>query len=301
MTAGAGVAGRSPAGGDIRTADLAAAYARCEEITRSQARNFAYGIRLLHSDKRQAMSALYAFARRVDDIGDGAGDPQCKLASLQAVRADIDRLAAGTAAPEDAVLVALADTMARYPLPAEALHELVTGCEMDCRGERYTTFEELAVYCRCVAGSIGRLSLAIFGSADPDAPRLADVLGIALQLTNILRDVVEDRDVMGRMYLPVEDLARFGCEPDASGPLDQLVDLVRFEAGRARERYEEGLQLLDLLDRRSRSCVAAMAGIYRRLLGRIERDPLAVLDHRISLPAWEKAWVAARSLAGAGS
>lgn len=280
---------------------LAAAYEQCESITRSQARNFAYGIRLLHNDKRQAMSALYAFARRVDDIGDGGDDPQDKLAALALVRADIDALAEGRGVPDDAVLLALGDTMARYPVPAAALHELVTGCEMDCGGTPYATFEQLTVYCRCVAGSIGRLSLAIFGSEDPEAPRLADVLGVGLQLTNILRDVVEDRDVMGRIYLPAEDLARFGCEPDATGPLASLVELVRFEAGRARERYEEGLQLLELLDRRSRSCVAAMAGIYRRLLDRIERDPLAVLDHRVSLPAWEKAWVAARSLAGAGA
>ena len=172
---------------------------------------------------------------------------------------------------------------------------------MDCSTNAYATFDELAVYCHCVAGSIGRLSLAIFGSTDPKrATELADTLGIALQVTNILRDIAEDRDVMGRVYLPAEDLARFGCAPDASGPPGPLADLVRFEASRARERYEKGLQLLDLLDRRSRACVSAMAGIYRRLLGRIEREPLAVLERRVSLPTWEKAWVAVRSLAGAG-
>jgi len=285
-----------------RAADgLGAAYDRCEEITRLEAKNFAYGIRLLPPEKRRAMSALYAFARRVDDIGDGAGDPHEKLVALAAVRDDIDCLAAGEAPADDPVLVALGDTMRRYPVPPEALGELVSGCEMDCSGTRYQSFEELVVYCRCVAGSIGRLSLAIFGFSDPDAPRLADVLGVGLQLTNILRDVVEDRDVMGRVYLPGEDLERFGCRRDASGPIDRLVELVRFEAGRASARYDEGLSLLGLLDRRSRSCVSAMAGIYRRLLDRIERDPLAVLDHRVSLPAWEKAWVAARSLAGAGA
>ena len=266
---------------------LELAYGRCEEITRREARNFSYGIRLLPTPKRQAMSALYAFARRIDDIGDGAEAPEAKLAALAATRADIKALALGEAPPEDDVLVALADAMARYPIPPEALEELVSGCELDCRGARYERFADLVVYCRCVAGSIGRLSLAVFGSDAPEAPRLADVLGIGLQLTNILRDVVEDRDVMGRVYLPAEDLARFGCEPDACGPPAALVDVVRFEAGRARAHYQEGLQLLELLDRRSRACVAAMAGIYRRLLGRIERDPLAVLDHRVGLPGWE--------------
>jgi phytoene synthase len=289
----------APEGSPGTAVDLA--YQRCEQITRREARNFAYGIRLLPAEKRRAMSALYAFARRVDDIGDGAGDPQDKLLALAAVRGEIDALASGKAVAGDPVLVALADTLDRYPLPVGALHELVTGCEMDCATQHYETIDELTVYCRCVAGSIGRLSLAIFGSPEAEASRLADVLGIALQLTNILRDVAEDRDVMGRLYLPAEDLTRFGCEPDASGPLERLADLVRFESGRARAHYMEGLQLLELLDRRSRACVAAMAGIYLRLLGRIERDPLAVLHRRVSLPAWEKAWVAARSLAGAGA
>jgi phytoene synthase len=281
--------------------DLEVAYGRCEEITRHEARNFAYGIRLLPPEKRRAMSALYAFARRVDDIGDGPGDPSDKLVALAAVRADIALTASGRPPAADPVLVALGDALRRYPIPADGLYELVTGCEMDCREGGFATYTDLVIYCRCVAGSIGRLSLGVFGTADVAvASQLADTLGIALQLTNILRDIVEDREVMGRVYLPAEDLTTFGCAPDASGPPSALVELVRFEAARARAAYRDGLGLLDLLDRRSRACVAAMAGIYSRLLDRIEADPLAVLDHRVSLPAWEKAWVAARSLAGAG-
>ncbi|MGP8163510.1 MAG: presqualene diphosphate synthase HpnD [Acidimicrobiales bacterium] len=277
--------------------DIALAYRRCEAITRREARNFFYGIRLLPEPKRAAMSALYAFARRVDDIGDGAGTTGEKQEALARVRDEIVQVASGHPPCDDAVLVALADAVAHFPIPVDALGEIVTGCEMDCRRERYATFEELTAYCRCVAGSVGRLSLGVFGSADAaTAPELADRLGIALQLTNILRDIVEDRDEMGRVYLPVEDLARFGCERDATGPPDALVGLLRFEAGRARLHYEKGLGLLDLLDRRSRACVAAMAGIYHRLLDRIEKDPLAALDHRVSLPAWEKAWVTVRSL-----
>lgn len=278
---------------------LEAAYDRCEQITGREARNFSYGIRLLPPDKRHAMSALYAFARRVDDIGDGAAPAAEKLVLLEAVHAQIEVAAAGGPPADDPVLVALADTMARFPIPRGALHEIVTGCEMDCSQRRYATFDDLVVYCRCVAGSVGRLSLSVFGSSSPEtAPGLADTLGVALQITNILRDVVEDREVMGRVYLPAEDLARFGCDPDASGPPEAVASLIRFEAGRATVRYEEGLGLLALLDRRSRACVGAMAGIYRRLLARIERDPLSVLERRVSLPAWEKALVAAASLSG---
>jgi 15-cis-phytoene synthase len=281
--------------------ELREAYATCEEITRREARNFAYGIRLLPVDKRQAMSALYAFARRVDDIGDGTDSPEEKLVALGEVRAQVAALPRDPRELSDPVLVGLADAVARFPIPVGALDELITGCEMDCAGTKYDTFDELVVYCRCVAGSIGRLSLGVFGTDQPErGSELADTLGVALQLTNILRDVVEDRDVMGRVYLPGEDLRRFGCLSDASGPTEGLARLVRFEAARAKERYAVGLELLDLLDRRSRACVAAMAGIYRRLLERIEHDPLDILDRRVSLPGWEKAWVAARSLAGAG-
>jgi len=278
------------------------AYRHCEEITWSEARNFAYGIRLLPTDKRQAMSALYAFARRVDDIGDGPQSAPDKLARLGEVREALDRTLGGDPPEGDDVLAALGDASRRFPIPTEGLYELVSGCEMDCSTSSYGSYEDLAVYCRLVAGSVGRLSLGVFGSRDESrAPGLADTLGLALQLTNILRDIVEDRDVMGRVYLPEADLVRFGCATDATGPKGALVDLVRFEAGRARALYREGLGLLDLLDRRSRACVAAMAGIYRRLLERIEADPLAVLDHRVSLPTWEKVVVAARSLAGASS
>ena len=279
--------------------DVGFAYRRCEEITRNEARNFSYGIRLLPAPKRSAMSALYAFARRVDDIGDGSAAVEEKLVALSRTREEIAAAASGNPPSDDLVLVALADAISNYPIPIAALDDLVTGCEMDCRATRYTTFTELSEYCRCVAGSIGRLSVGVFGSQDERrAPGLADTLGIGLQVTNILRDIVEDREVMGRVYLPAEDLARFGCAADATGPLDALIELVRFEAGRARDHYREGLKLLDILDRRSRACVSAMAGIYARLLDRIEHEPLAVLDHRVSLPTWEKAWVAAVSLAG---
>jgi phytoene synthase len=278
---------------------LEAAYERCEEITSAEAKNFAYGIRLLPPPKRRAMSALYALARRIDDVGDGDAPVEEKRLALSAIRTQVAGVAGGAPPDDDPVLLALADAAHRYPIPLGAFGDLVDGCEMDCDGTLYKTFDDLAVYCRRVAGSIGRLSLGVFGTDRPAvAEPLADTLGVALQVTNILRDVLEDRRQMGRVYLPAEDLERFGCLPDASGPVEAMGELVLFEARRAEGLYDDGLRLLPMLDRRSRACVGAMAGIYRRLLGRIVAEPEAVLRQRVSLPTWEKAWVAARALAG---
>ena len=276
------------------------AYQRCEEITRVEARNFSYGIRLLPKPKRQAMSALYAMARRIDDVGDGPLPQDEKLAELAEIRADIDTLAdGGLRDPDDPVLVGLRHAIDRFPIPAAALNEIVAGCEQDAVGKVYTTIAETEEYCRLVAGSVGRLSLGVFGTrGDPGrAAELADVLGIALQLTNILRDIVEDRG-MGRVYLPAADIERFGCTPDLTGPPDAVGALVAFEAERAERHFAEGLKLLGMLDHRSRACTGAMAGIYHRLLARIAATPTAVMEGRMSLPTREKAWVAVRSLAG---
>ncbi|HVA74967.1 MAG TPA: presqualene diphosphate synthase HpnD [Acidimicrobiales bacterium] len=275
------------------------AYARCEAITAEQARNFSYGIRLLPREKRQAMSALYAMARRIDDVGDGNAPPDQKLSDLAAIRKDLAQISSRdkTASADDPVLVALADAAQRFSLPMSALDELVDGCEMDVNGTTYRTFDDLVVYCRRVAGTVGRLSLGVYGSSDTErAVALADALGVALQITNILRDVVEDLADMGRVYLPEQDRERFGIGPGLEGPRDRLLALILFEAARAEQWYEEGLQLLPLLDRRSRACTAAMAGIYRRLLTTIQHDPEAVLRGRISLGGGQKALIAARAL-----
>ncbi len=295
--------------------EVLAAYRQCEEITWSQARNFSYGIRLLPPPKRRALSAVYAFARRIDDIGDGDLPAAEKLAALEQARASVGRLPGGPAAdgspgPDDdplrtdPVLVALADAGRRFPIPLQAFGELIDGCEADVRGTSYATFDELRCYCRCVAGSIGRLSLGVFGTPDVAAAEpLADALGVALQLTNILRDIREDYRA-GRVYLPGEDFDRFGAalRPNGSGwPAadPRLVELVVFEAERARTWYARGLRLMPLLDRRSAACTGAMAGIYFRLLQHIAAAPEAVLHQRVSLSAGQKAMVAARSLAGA--
>ncbi len=284
--------------------DPRAAYRHCEEITWSQARNFSYGIRLLPAAKRRALASVYAFARRIDDIGDGTLPAPDKLAALAEARASITALAAGQPPPAgDLVLLALADAARQFALPLDAFGELIDGCEADVRGTTYRTFDDLLHYCRCVAGSIGRLSLGVFGTPDiATAAPLADALGVALQLTNILRDIREDYR-SGRVYLPAEDLDRFGCvlepggrdEPAGNG---KLADLVGFEADRARGWYADGLRLMPLLDRRSAASAGAMAGIYFRLLEHIAAAPASVLRRRVSLSTGEKAMVAARSLAG---
>ena len=281
--------------------DLTEAYRECERITWSQARNFAYGIRLLPPAKRRGLAVIYAFARRIDDIGDGTLPPEQKIADLEAARQvvlNLDGNSVDGGGHDDPVLLALADTERNFPVPMEAFGELIDGCVADVRGTHYETFEDLHYYCRCVAGSIGRLSLGIFGTShDPDeAARLADSLGVALQLTNILRDIREDHQ-NGRIYLPAEDLAKFDIDLDAPNP-SQFSRLVEYEAERARDWYATGWRLLPMLDRRSAACTGAMAGIYRHLLERIAAQPGAVLNSRVSLSTGEKAMVAVRALAG---
>jgi 15-cis-phytoene synthase len=286
------------------------AYRDCEQITRRAAANFFYGIRLLPVAKRQAMSAVYAFARRVDDIGDGDLDRAQQLTALGDERRLLSELAqGGVGDPADPVSVGLAHARLLYDIPLDALDSLIDGVERDVLGTRFETFDELVSYCRQVAGSIGRLCLAIFTGDGPagqsngqararrDAAQLADDLGVAMQLTNILRDVREDRD-RGRTYLPTEDLRRFGAEDLGDLSESQAAELIRYEAARAEEWFDRGLALVEQLDRRSGSCVLAMTGIYRSILERIAREPTEVLRHRVSLPVWEKVWVAARSLTG---
>jgi 15-cis-phytoene synthase len=275
------------------------AYRYCEDVTRSRAGNFYYGIRLLPPPKRRALCAVYAFARRLDDIADGGWEAGRQDRLLAKARGDLEAIESST---DDPVLSALSDAGVRFPIPISAFGDLMDGVEMDVRGATYPTFEALEVYCRRVAGSVGRLSVAVFGATDPAlGARLADDLGVAMQLTNILRDAREDR-ARGRTYIPDEDLERFGLDrgfPDARP--DAVAGLIRFESNRARQWFDRGLRLVPLLDARSASCVSAMTGIYRRILARLERHPEEALRHRISLSPLEKAWVAARSLAGVGS
>jgi 15-cis-phytoene synthase len=273
--------------------DLTSAYRHCERVTRRRAANFFYGIRLLPPAKRRAMCAAYAFAREIDDIGDGTMPPEQKIAALDELQGRLHRANGHEPTP---MMVALGDATQRFQLPIDAFDDLIAGVRTDIYPARFEQFEETVLYCRRVAGSIGRLCLAIFGSSDPQrAPGLADDLGVAMQLTNIIRDVREDA-AGGRVYLPGEDLERFGCPDFPEGSPEALSALIAFEAERGREWFDRGLELVPLLDTRSASCVLAMTGIYRRLLDRISESPQLVMERRVSLPGWEKAWVAARSL-----
>jgi phytoene synthase len=308
------------------------AYRQCESLTRSAAANFYYGICLLPAPKRRAMCAVYAYARRVDDIGDGTLPAAEKLRRLEALQRGLGEL---SLAGPDPVMVALADARERFGLPLEALEDLIAGVRMDVHGTSYANFAELELYCRRVAGSIGRLCLAIFGSREPapapggeparTAAQLADDLGVAMQITNIVRDLREDAE-RGRVYLPARDLVRYHLHDE--GPLDaaallaladqgrvaepavvagiggedvgQLYALMRFQCLRARNWFHRGFELVGLLDRRSAACVLALAGIYLRVLRRIEERPDAALSARVSLSVREKAWVAGRGLLGKG-
>lgn len=282
------------------TGTLDEAYAQCESITRQRARNFYYGIRLLPRPQRTALCAVYALARRIDDIGDGDLPKPAKLAALALLRKQLSDLDAA----DDPVIRAVGDAARRFPIPVGAFTELVDGVEMDVVGTVYATFSDLVAYCRRVAGSIGRLCLGVFGSSPhPDAATYADALGIALQQTNILRDIREDL-INHRVYLPRQELDWFGIELalDEHGVLvdtdGRLAALIHFSAERARQWYDVGLQLIPLLDRRSAACCAAMSGIYRRLLDQIASQPTAVYRQRLSLSGWQKTVVATRALLG---
>ncbi|HWD03747.1 MAG TPA: presqualene diphosphate synthase HpnD [Amycolatopsis sp.] len=284
------------------TATVEDAYQHCAQVTKEQARNFYYGIRLLPPDKRSALCAVYALARIVDDIGDGDLPAEAKLQGLAGIRKALGDLSASS----DPVYVAVGDAARRYPIPLGAFEELLDGVEMDVTGREYLRFEELVEYCRCVAGAVGRLCLGVFGSKpEPQAPTYADDLGIALQQTNILRDIREDL-LNGRVYLPKEELDRFGVDlrVGEDGKLADdggaLTALIHHSSARARDWYARGLKLVPSLDRRSAACCTAMSGIYRSLLDRIDATPSLVFDRRLSLSGREKAVVAVRALTGIG-
>jgi 15-cis-phytoene synthase len=279
---------------------VAGSYRHCESITRQAAANFYYGIRLLPREKRQATCAVYAFARRVDDIGDGRIAPQEKLDLLDVCGRSLQSM---RTSDMDPVMAAMADARARFGLPMDAMEGLLAGVRMDVQGASFQTFEDLLLYCRRVAGTIGRLCLAIFGSGDPPrAIALADDLGVAMQLTNILRDICEDAE-RDRVYIPREDLDLYRLSADGrfEGEEGQLDAMMRFQARRAGEWFERGLELVPLLDRRSGACVLAMSNIYRGVLEQIVDDPRLARRERVSLPIWRKGWVATRSLLAAAN
>jgi 15-cis-phytoene synthase len=255
--------------------DVEQAYAEVQRVTRARAKNFAYGIMVLPREKRRAIAAIYAFAREVDDVADGPAPVEEKRTRLEALRDALDR------PPATAMHVALTDARARFGIPRDALSALVDGGLQDLVKTRYATFDELRAYCEKVAGAVGVACVAVYGSDDVER---AQTLGIALQLINIMRDVDEDR-ALGRVYLPQDELDRFGVTELAVSP--ELRELMAFQAARARAHLDEGLRLLDSLDRRSALCVATFAGLYRGQLDRMEANGFDVFTAscRLSTPA----------------
>jgi phytoene synthase len=266
------------------TPQVEQAFAEARRVVRGSGSSFYAGMRLLPRDRRDALFAVYALARRIDDVADGDLPAQAKLERLAALRAELAEIGRSS----DPVLVAVADAARRYPIPLDAFGDLLDGAEADARGARYRDFSDLERYCRCVAGSIGRLCLGVFETRDRAAAEpLADDLGVALQLANILRDLAEDlRD--GREYLPAADLERFGCRV-VDGRLEGEGELLlAFEAERGLAWLQRGLGLLPLLDATSARCVVALTAAYVRLLERVAREPERALSSRVALPRWEK-------------
>jgi phytoene synthase len=280
--------------------ELAASYEYCRNLAKTVARNFYYGFALLPPAKRDALCALYAFMRHADDVSDSDRELKAKNEGLKAWRTALDQALAGRY-NGSRILPAFHHTVGHYGIPAVYFHYLMAGAEMDLSIQRYATFDELRRYCYCVAGTVGLCCVHVFGFRDPAALELAPKLGIAFQLTNILRDVAEDF-AMGRIYLPQEDLVRFGCtEADiaknAASPA--FVELMRFEAERGWQLYEEGVRLQKLISPDSQAALWTLTRIYSGVLRKIETIHYDVLAKpRPGLSRLEKAWIMLRAGAG---
>lgn len=273
---------------------LKASYAFCQQLSRREARNFYYSFLLLPAPLRLSMCALYAFMRRTDDIADEPGDSRTKALALDAWRADLERAVAG--GPDVwPGLPALADTVHQHQIPLDHLHAVIDGVQMDLEPRGFSTFDELHGYCYRVASAVGLCCIRIWGyhSHGGKAEALAEDCGIALQLTNILRDVREDA-ARGRVYLPREDLTRFGvtAEELASGiPNPRIRQLLEYQGSRAYDYFSRAQPLVHLIAPVGRPVLGAMVGIYKALLDEIDRREYDVLGGRISLPAWKKSMI----------
>lgn len=293
---------------------LSKSYDYCRELTQRTAHNFRFSFLTLPHEKRRAMDALYAFNRITDDLGDEEGVPvelrQVRLTtwrkSLQIALGQDDDLK-NVQTPdttevgtfwEHPAQPAIVDMANRYRIPAEYLYAVIDGVEMDLQPVEMLTFVQLQRYCYHVAGAVGLCCIHVWGFKDEKAIPLAIDCGLALQLTNILRDLSEDAN-LGRIYLPREDLDRFGYSRDdlrAQVINKSFLELMRFEVARAKSYYERAEQLFDYLDPDGRRILRTMIDIYRGLLLEIERCNFDVFSKRVSLPKWKKLWFAGRAL-----
>jgi len=285
---------------------VADSYNHCHQIARNARSNFYYAFYLLPKLKRDGLAALYAFMRLIDDVADEGDDLGAKRRGLAKWRAELDEAVTGLDQCFDGnavsplleessfgaaqVLPALADTIQRYKMPTRYLHDLISGAEMDLTVQSYPTFDRLREYCYRVAGTVGLTCTHVFGFQDSRALDLAEKLGLAFQLTNIVRDVHDDYSV-GRVYLPEEDLARYSVSAADLGRNEATLgvrELLRFEADRAWQFYEEGAELLGMIDRESRGALWLLTHTYSALLARIEALDFAVFGERVRLSRAEK-------------
>ena len=286
----------------IKPAELAASYDFCREIARREAKNFYYSFQLLPEARRKSMCALYAYLRRTDDIADASGDVGDKTDALARWRDDLNQTLAGHPAAGWAGWVALGDIASRHAIPSAYLTDVIDGVAMDLDPRPFVTFGDLEAYCYRVASVVGLSCVHIWGfrSEGGEAERLAEACGVALQLTNIIRDVREDA-LNGRVYLPTEDLLRFGVDPrELAAPVAsaRVRALLEYEGWRAAERYKKARPLAPLVDPAGRPALLAIVGIYRRLLDEIIRRDYDVFTERVSLSPLRKTWITLFALRG---
>jgi phytoene synthase len=264
----------------------------CQRKAAGSGSSFYYSFLFLPPERRRAITALYAFCREVDDVVDEVADPGVARAKLHWWREEVERMFRG--APQHPVGQALAPAVARYALPREELEQILEGMAMDLEYNRYPDFPTLEVYCQRVAGVVGQLSARIFGYTQPGTLGYARNLGIALQLTNIIRDVGEDAR-RNRIYLPLDELQRFGLQTDDIVMLredDRFLRLMQFQIARAKARFDDALALLPPADRRSQRAGLVMGRIYRTLLDEIDGAGGRVMNQRIALTPIRKLWTA---------
>jgi phytoene synthase len=274
--------------------DVEQSYDYCRRVARSRAKNFYYSFLLLSGQQRKAMCAIYAFMRYCDDLSD---EPGASRASIERWRSEMEDALDGRFSGHP-VWPAFHHTVRRFGIPRQYFREMIAGVSSDLNPRHVETFEELYRYCYQVASVVGLTTIHIFGFDTQSALPLAEKCGVAFQLTNILRDIREDAE-RGRVYLPAEDLRRFGvsgedlCPGNRSEP---FLRLMRFEAARARAYYDQSRPLLDLIHPRSRPSLLALISIYSRLLERIERSNYDVFSRRVRLSPLEKSWIVVRAL-----
>lgn len=269
----------------------------CRQKAAESHSSFLSGFRFLSVEKRNAITVLYAFCRELDDVVDGCTDPNVAQITLNWWRSDLEKVF-NNEMPEHPVHQALKDIRASFDLPKNEFEALIDGMQMDLEQARYGSFDELKLYCHRVAGVVGRLIARILGFSNPKTLEYADKMGLALQLTNIIRDVGEDAR-QGRIYLPIEEMQKFDVPANVimqCKPTDNFVKLMQFQVDRARETYREAMLLLPAADKKSQKVGLIMAAIYYALLNEIDRDGAQnVLTYKIAIPSPRKKRIALKT------